>query len=196
MNTAPNCKTPGRLVIISGPSGAGKSTVLDILLEACPLPLSLSVSATTRPPRPGEVDGEAYHFLSAEEFIRRRESGHFLEYKEVYGRGHWYGTLEDTVTSGLEAGRWVILEIDVEGAADVLEKIPNAITLFVHPGSLDELESRLRGRATESEEDIAQRLREADRELAIAETYQHCVVNKTAEDTAQQICELLSHYGD
>lgn len=196
METAPNPDLPGRLVIISGPSGAGKSTVLDILLETCHLPLTLSVSATTRPPRPGEVAGESYHFLSAEEFAQRRELGHFLEYKEVYGRGHWYGTLQDTVTSGLEAGRWVILEIDVEGAADVLVKIPNAITFFVHPGSLDELESRLRGRATESEEDIAQRLQEADRELALAETYQHCVINKTAEATAQQICELLSHYGD
>jgi len=196
MPSAPKSNRPGRLVIISGPSGAGKSTVLDILLETCPLPLSLSVSATTRDPRPGEVDGTAYHFLSPEEFARRRELGHFLEYKEVYGRGHWYGTLQDTVTSGLEAGRWVILEIDVEGAADVLEKIPNAITLFVHPGSLDELERRLRGRATESEEDIAQRLLEADRELALAGTYQHCVVNETAEATARKICELLSHYGD
>ena len=196
MGTARQSALPGRLVIISGPSGAGKSTVLDRLVETCPLPLAVSVSATTRPPRPGEADGEAYHFLSLEEFAKRRESGAFLEYKEVYGRGHWYGTLEETVTSGLEAGQWVILEIDVEGAHDVLEQIPEAITFFVHPGSLDELERRLRGRATESEEDIARRLRQAEREFALSEKYRHCVINDTVEDAARQICEILNHYGD
>lgn len=196
MGTARQSALPGRLVIISGPSGAGKSTVLDRLVETCPLPLAVSVSATTRPPRPGEADGEAYHFLSLEEFTKRRESGAFLEYKEVYGRGHWYGTLEETVTSGLEAGQWVILEIDVEGAHDVLEQIPEAITFFVHPGSLDELERRLRGRATESEEDIARRLRQAEREFAFSEKYRHCVVNDTVEKAARQICDILSDYGD
>ena len=170
--------------------------VLDRLVETCPLPLALSVSATTRPPRPGEVDGEAYHFLSFEEFTKRRQEGDFLEYKEVYGRGHWYGTLQETVTSGLEAGQWVILEIDVEGACDVLEQIPEAITFFVHPGSLDELERRLRGRATESEEDIARRLRQAEQELALSEKYRHCVVNDTVENAARQICDILSDYGE
>lgn len=196
MGTADQSALPGRLVIISGPSGAGKSTVLDRLVETCPLPLALSVSATTRPPRPGEVDGEAYHFLSFEEFTKRRQEGDFLEYKEVYGRGHWYGTLQETVTSGLEAGQWVILEIDVEGAYDVLEQIPEAITFFVHPGSLDELERRLRGRATESEEDIARRLRQAEQELALSEKYRHCVVNDTVENAARQICDILSDYGE
>lgn len=196
MGTADQSALPGHLVIISGPSGAGKSTVLDRLVETCPLPLALSVSATTRPPRPGEVDGEAYHFLSFEEFTKRRQEGDFLEYKEVYGRGHWYGTLQETVTSGLEAGQWVILEIDVEGAYDVLEQIPEAITFFVHPGSLDELERRLRGRATESEEDIARRLRQAEQELALSEKYRHCVVNDTVENAARQICDILSDYGE
>lgn len=188
--------SPGRLVIISGPSGAGKSTVLGRLLQDCPLPLTVSVSATTRPPRPGEIDGKAYHFLSPSEFAERREAGDFLECKEVFGRGYWYGTLHDEVTSGLEEGKWVILEIDVEGAIDVLKQVPGAITFFVHPGSIAELERRLRGRATESEDDITRRLREAEREIDLSVKYRHCVINDTVEDAARQICEILSHHGD
>ena len=121
-----NASRKGRLVIISGPSGAGKSTVLRKVLETCPLPLELSVSATTRQPRPGECDGVEYHFLTKEEFARRRASGEFLESKEVYGCGDWYGTLQGAVTAGLDAGKWVILEIDVEGALAVLERCPDA----------------------------------------------------------------------
>ena len=166
------------------------------LLQDCPLPLTLSVSATTRPARPGEMDGKAYHFLSPAQFAKRREAGHFLECKEVYGRGYWYGTLDDEVTSGLEEGKWVILEIDVEGAFDVLKQMPEAITFFVHPGSVAELERRLRARATESEDDIARRLREAEREMGLSEKYRHCVINDIVEDAARQICEILSHHGD
>jgi len=188
--------SPGRLVIISGPSGAGKSTILGRLLQDCPLPLTISVSATTRPPRPGEIDGKAYHFLSPSQFAERHKAGHFLECKEVYGRGYWYGTLHDEVTSGLKEGKWVILEIDVEGALDVLKQIPEAITIFVQPGSVAELERRLRTRATESEDDITRRLREAEREMGLSEQYRHCVINDIVEDAARQICEILSHHGD
>jgi len=110
----------GKLIIISGPSGSGKSTIVAKLLETCPLPLELSVSATTRPPRPGEVHGKHYWFLSPEEFQEKRVRGEFLECKEVFGRGFWYGTLKEAVSSGLSGGKWVILEIDVQGAlADV-----------------------------------------------------------------------------
>jgi guanylate kinase len=186
----------GRLVIISGPSGVGKSTVLGRLLEECPLPLAVSVSATTRPARPGELDGKAYYFLSPSEFAKRREAGNFLECKEVYGRGYWYGTLHDDVTSGLEEGKWVILEIDVEGAFDVLKQVPEAITIFLHPGSVAELERRLRARATEPENDISRRLREAEREMALSGKYRHCVINDIVKDAARQICEILSHHGD
>ena len=139
----------GKLVIISGPSGAGKSTVLKRLLDDCPLPLELSVSVTTRGPRPGEQDGVDYRFLSQEEFTRRRQQGQFLEWKEVFGRGDFYGTLNDTVTAGLNAGKWVVLEIDVEGAMMVLGQRGDAITVFLHPGSPQELEKRLRDRGTE-----------------------------------------------
>src|SRR5256885_731293 len=102
-----------RLVIISGPSGAGKSTVVRELLESCPLPLVLSVSATTRQPRRGEIEGEDYYFLTPAQFADRRDAGDFLECKEY--AGNWYGTLQSQVTAGLEAGKLVILEIDVEG---------------------------------------------------------------------------------
>ena len=144
------------------------------LLSICPLPLELSVSATTRPPRPGEKDGVSYHFLTHEEFARRRTNGDFLEWKEVFGRGDWYGTLASTVTAGLRAGKWVILEIDVEGGQAVLEKYPSAITIFVHSGSLDELERRLRTRGTEGEESLQRRLEVARRELQFCGAVSAC----------------------
>ncbi|MDP7303023.1 MAG: guanylate kinase, partial [Pirellulaceae bacterium] len=123
----------GKLVIVSGPSGAGKTTVLGRLLEKSSLPLTLSVSATTRPPRPGEKDGVAYHFLADKEFQGRRAAGDFLECMEVFGSGYWYGTLAETVTTSLQDGKWVVLEIDVEGSATVLQKYTDAITIFLHP---------------------------------------------------------------
>src|SRR5262245_24685165 len=138
------------LVVISGPSGAGKSTVVREIMEKCPLPLSLSVSATTRPPRQGEVEGIDYVVLTAEQFAARRAAGDFLESKEY--AGNWYGTLQSQVTTGLAEGKWVLLEIDVEGTIAVLERHPDALTIFVHSGSVEELERRLRARKTESED--------------------------------------------
>src|SRR6056297_480404 len=150
---------PGRLIVISGPSGAGKSTVVGQLRRRCNLPLTFCVSATTRPPRPGELDGVHYVFLSPEEFQRRREGGEFLECKEVFGLGYWYGTPRAQVASGLAAGQWVILEIDVQGAMTILDQESfNPITIFIHPGGMQELESRLRARKTESEAAIGARL--------------------------------------
>jgi len=185
------------VVIISGPSGAGKSTVVRRLLETCPLPLQLSVSATTRSPRLGERDGVDYHFVSHEEFCRRRAAGEFLEWKEVFGRGHLYGTLRSETTAGLAAGKWVILEIDVEGALAVLEQHPEAITIFVDPGSLGELERRLRGRGTESEESIQRRLAVARREMARKDRYRYEVINDAVDRAVLEICDiLLSHAGE
>lgn len=181
----------GRLVIVSGPSGAGKSTVLKRLIESCPLPLEMSVSATTRPPRPGEQNGVNYWFLAPEEFQRRRAEGDFLESFEVFGRGHWYGTLRETVTTGLKAGKWVILEIDVQGAQAVFGEYPRAITVFIHPGDPLELERRLRGRGTESEEAIRARLETARKELAAADWYQHIVVNDQPAVCADEVCRIL-----
>ena len=182
---------PGRLIILSGPSGAGKSTVVRELLAQSSLPLVLSVSATTRAPRPGEVDGLDYYFLSHEEFARRRNDGQFLECKEVFGRGDWYGTLRSVVDAGLDAGKWVILEIDVQGALSVMEQCDNTISLFVHPGSPEELERRLRRRGTETEASITRRLQVAADEMKYSPRYDYVVVNEEVSRTVQQICQLL-----
>lgn len=182
-----------RLIIISGPSGAGKSTVVRRLLDECPLPLKLSVSATTREPRPGEVDGQQYHFLSDEQFAKLREQNAFLECKEVFARGHWYGTLRDEVAGGLAAGNWIILEIDVQGALDVMEQKEFApITLFIHPGGMDELEKRLRGRGTESEEAITRRLETAHGEMRFLHHYQYEIINGSVDAAVAQICQILN----
>jgi guanylate kinase len=180
------------LVIISGPSGAGKSTVVRQLLADCPLPLVLSVSATTRKPRPNEADGVNYIFLSHEEFQRRREAGEFLECKEVFGRGDWYGTLQSQVTSGLSAGKWVLLEIDVEGALVVQAKHPDVLTIFLHSGSLEELERRLRQRNTETEDSIRRRLEVARHELSFIHRYRYQVVNRDVPQAVREICEILA----
>ncbi|HHM12813.1 MAG TPA: guanylate kinase [Planctomycetaceae bacterium] len=181
----------GKLFIISGPSGAGKSTVLRRVLETSPVPVRLSVSATTRLPRPGEVHGRDYYFLSDEEFRRRLANGEFLEAKEVYGQGKWYGTLWDEVRSGWEAGEAVILEIDVEGAMSVVPKVPGAVTIFLHPGSPAELERRLRARRTESDAEIARRLEVARRELEKLPLYQYEVINDDVDRAAEEICGIL-----
>jgi len=192
-----NGSSQGRLVIISGPSGAGKSTVVRQLLDTCTLPLQLSVSATTRQPRSGERDGVEYHFVSHEEFLRRRDAGDFLEWKEVFGCGDLYGTVRSETTAGLAAGKWVILEIDVEGALAVLEQQPDAVTIFVHPGSMDELERRLRGRGTESAESIQRRLAVARREMDCKDRYRFEVINDSKDRAVREICEiLLLHAGD
>jgi len=184
----------GRLVIVSGPSGAGKTTVLRKVFERSRQPLVASVSATTRPQRPGEVDGVDYHFLSEREFQLRRERGDFLECFEVFGRGHWYGTLREEVLSGLRAGKWVVLEIDVQGALAVMQEYPRAISIFVEPESLDELERRLRDRKTETEEAVQRRLAKARWELDRADRYRYRVVNADGEmDRAvREICDVLN----
>ena len=181
----------GKLIIISGPSASGKTTLLARVFAECPRPLTASVSATTRPPRPGEVDGRHYHFLTPEDFAQRRARGEFLECFEVFGRGHWYGTLRSEVTTGLAAGRWVVLEIDVQGALEVLGSYPEAVTIFVHPGSIDELERRLRRRGTESEADIQRRLETARQELQFIPRYRHEVINDHLDQAVREICDLL-----
>lgn len=178
--------------MVSGPSGAGKTTVMRRVFDLAPLPLAASVSATTRPPRPGEVDGVDYHFLAAEEFFARRKNGEFLECFEVFGSGCWYGTLSSEVTPGLKAGKWIVLEIDVQGALAVMARFDDAITVFVRTDSLAELEQRLRGRKTESEEAIQRRLARARQELDLADRYRYEVVNDDVERAAQEICNILT----
>ncbi len=185
-----NATSPGKLIVISGPSGAGKTTLLKRLFEECP-PLVSSVSATTRPPRPGERDGVDYHFLSPDEFERRRRAGEFLECFEVFDHGTWYGTLQGEVAPSLEAGKSIVLEIDVQGAMAVVERYPQAVTIFVHPSSIDELERRLRGRGTESQESIQRRLDAAQREIDCSDRYRYQVVNDDVETAVREICDII-----
>jgi len=186
----------GRLVIVSGPSGAGKTSVLKQLYERCTLPLVPSVSATTRSPRPGERDGVDYHFLAPEEFHRRRERDDFLECVEVFRGGHWYGTPRSEVQRGRDGGNWVVLEIDVEGALQVMERFPDTISFFVRPPTTEELAHRLRGRNTEDDTTVRHRLAEAKRELAQAHHYDHEIVNDHVDRAADRICHILTQLAE
>lgn len=183
----------GRLIIVSGPSGAGKSTVVRKLIDECPLPLELSISATTRHPRPGEVDGQDYHFVSREEFQAMRRRGEFLECKEVFGRD-WYGTLTRQVDEGLLAGKWIILEIDVQGAISVMERRKDILSFFIHPGSREELANRLRHRGTDDEQAILRRLEVAAEELQALPRYRFEIVNRTVEQSVTEICQNLKSF--
>lgn len=188
----------GRLVIVSGPSGAGKTTLMREVLRRSTVPLWPSVSATTRPPRPGEKDGVDYYFLSPEEFEARRQRGEFLECFQVHQQGHWYGTPAREVLASLGQGKWVVLQIDVQGAMAVMEQFPGAVSIFIRPATdeqryLEELRRRLRGRG-EPESSIADRLQTARRELALADRYQHQVVNDRIPRAVEEICEILQRH--
>ncbi|MDI6693125.1 MAG: guanylate kinase [Anaerosomatales bacterium] len=175
----------GRLLIISGPSGAGKGTLVDRLVEHVP-EAWVSVSATTRPPRPGEVDGVDYRFVSPEEFDRLVKAGEFLEWAEVHGNR--YGTLRSDVEKKIAEGRLVVLEIDPQGAQQVRRLVDDAVCVFVVAPSFEELERRIRKRGAESDEEIAARLKTAERELALVGTYDYVVQN---DDVARAADELV-----
>jgi len=186
------CVPSGRVVVVSGPSGVGKTTLVDRLFQTCPLPLVRSVSATTRSPRGEEVDGVDYHFLGADRFQALRDQGEFLECFEVFDRGYWYGTLWSEVCAGIKAGKWVVLNIDVHGAAAVMGRFPDAVTMFVRPGSMEELRHRLQCRGTDTSEEIEKRLQRAEYELNHAHRYRHQVVNDDLDRAVKQICDILT----
>ncbi len=174
--------------MISGPSGAGKGTIISHLLRTLD-GLATSVSATTRAPRPGEVDGVQYHFLSRPAFEAAVENGEFLEWVEY--SGNLYGTLRREVEGKLAAGSDVILEIELVGARAVRTTRPEAVQVFIAPPSFAELAARLRGRATEGERAIESRLSIAERELAAATEFDHVVVNDNAERAAAEVAAII-----
>jgi len=183
-----------RLLVVSGPSGVGKGTLLHRVLVESGLPLMMSVSATTRSPRPGEVDGKNYHFLNPAEFEAKRRAGEFLECFEVFGTGTWYGTLRKTVEEGLAANQWIVLEIDVQGAGKIKEQFPEAVTFFIEPKSIDVLKERLRGRGTETEEIMQRRLTTAINELQHADQFEHRIVNDDLDTAVREMIGILRTY--
>jgi guanylate kinase len=179
----------GPLIIVSGPSGSGKSTVIERLLAAESLPLHLSVSATTRPARPGEHDGVDYYFWDRARFEQEVAAGGFLESAEVFG--NCYGTLRREVEPYRAQGTGVMLDIDVQGCAQVRGQCPDAVTIFLKAPSLEVLEQRLRSRGTESEASIQRRLQGARAELARAGEYEYQVVNDELDATVSQLAEIV-----
>ena len=182
-------KSP-KLLVIAGPTAVGKGTVARRILETNS-DIVLSVSATTRQPRKGEVDGESYFFLSDAEFDRLIESGEMLEFAVVHGT-HRYGTPRQPVLAAIEAGKNVLLEIDIQGASQVKEQMPEAITVFIAPPSWEELVRRLEGRGTEDLVEMERRLATARIELQAQDQFDHVVINDDVAKCAQSVVELLS----
>jgi len=173
-----------RLFVISGPSGVGKGTICKEIIENIPN-VQISVSATTRLPRPGDVEGETYYFKSPEQFLKMVTNSEFLEWATY--NGNRYGTPIWGVTKMLEQGISVILEIDTQGALQVKEKMPDAILIFIAPPTFEELSARLRGRATESDEEIERRVAAAEGEMALRSEYDYVVVNDDLSTAVNEV---------
>ncbi|WP_422747654.1 guanylate kinase [Mycobacterium sp. WMMD1722] len=184
----------GRVIVLSGPSAVGKSTVVRCLRDRIP-DLYFSVSATTRAPRPGEVDGLDYTFVSADRFQQLIDDGALLEWAEIHGGLHRSGTPAQPVRAAMAAGRPVLIEVDLAGAAAVKQAMPEATTVFLAPPSWDALEARLRGRGTETEEVIARRLATARTELAAQSGFDEVVVNRELESACSELVSLLVGHG-
>ena len=178
----------GLLVVVSGPSGAGKGTICQALLEKTPL--AYSVSATTRKPRAGEVDGESYYFLSVEAFEEMIEKDELLEWAKVYD--NYYGTPLKKVEEKLAAGEDILLEIDTQGAMKVREKFPEGVYIFILPPSLVELERRIRGRDTETEDVLQKRLAAAIDEIEAGKCYKYVVTNDEVDGAVDSVCAILA----
>ncbi len=178
-----------RLTVIAGPTAVGKGTVVRWILEKHP-EIQVSVSATTREPRPGEEDGKSYFFVSDTEFDQLQESGALLEYAVVHG-SHRYGTPRQPVEKALSEGKQVILEIDLQGARQIKRSMPEANLIFIAPPNWDELERRLAHRGTETAQDIAVRLATAREEIAAVGEFDHVVINAEVAECGQQVLDLM-----
>ena len=179
----------GHLYVVSGPSGAGKSTICRLVRKQ--LGINLATSATTRAPREGELNGRDYYFLTKEEFIEREKRGDFLEYATVHG--NYYGTLKSEVESRLLHGEDVILEIDVQGGLQVKAQYPDAHLVFFKTPTKEELEKRLRGRKTDSEETIQLRLKNSLKELEYEKDYDVTIINNTVEDSCAALRKIIEN---
>lgn len=183
----------GNLIVISGPSGAGKGTLVAQLLDRVE-DAWVSVSATTRAPRKGEVNGVSYHFLTVEEFEKLIEEDGFLEWAQVHG--NYYGTLRSTVEEAMKAGKQVILEIDVQGGAQIRKIVPESHSIFVSPPSLEVLETRLRNRGTETEEVIQTRMSNARVELLQKIEYDIELVNDNLDEALDRLVEIVNNFAE
>jgi guanylate kinase len=175
--------------VITGPSGVGKGTLIRNLMQHLPS-LELSVSATTRQPRPGERDGVDYHFMTAEEFDRHVRAGDFVEHADYAGRR--YGTLRSELEDRVEAGTPVVLEIEVQGARQIRQTMPDAVQVFIAPPSLDALRGRLVGRGTDDDAEVRRRLEVARRELEAQPEFAHVVVNDRLEDATERLTAIVT----
>lgn len=179
----------GKLFVISGSSGVGKGTLLKKLIEKNPK-LEVSISATTRQPRPGEIDGVNYFFTDKNEFLKEVENGDFLEWAEF--NGNYYGTKQAWVERNLNKGRNLILEIETKGALQIKNKMPDSVLIFIMPPSIEELEHRLRGRNTEDEETIQGRLHEVRREIECSKNYDYTIVNDDLEKALIELEKVIN----
>lgn len=172
----------------------GKGTLVKKLLNESSFPLVLSVSATTRTPRPGEVNGREYWFISRGEFLEKRANGEFLESFEVYEGGALYGTLRETVETQIRQGKWVLLEVDVKGALSVMKELPDSLSIFILPPSLEALRERLLNRGTENGEDLAKRLEQAEKEISYNKYYKERIVNDNLDKAFEELVNTLASY--
>lgn len=186
--------TRGKIIILSAPSGAGKSSIISKLMQLPKLRLGFSISCTSRLPRGNEQDGKDYYFVTPEEFKKRVENDEFVEWEEVYS-GTCYGTLRSEVARVTDAGLNLIMDVDVKGGINIKKYFgDNALSIFIMPPGIEELERRLRNRATDSEETIAKRLAKAEYEISFAPEFDETIINEDLEEASAKAGRLISKF--